>query len=118
MRAGQIDAIANVEPAITMLERSGAIAVVIETMSEQGSRAVFGEPLPAGSLYTREQFIKQNPDTVQALTEAMVRALVWLQKASAAADPRHGSARVHAGRARHSTWRRSSGSGRDSPRTA
>lgn len=54
----------------------------MKTMSEEGARAVFGELLPAGSLYTEQDFTKQNPDTVQALTNAMVRALKWLQKAS------------------------------------
>ena len=82
MRAGNIDAIVNVEPAITLLERSGSIVVVTETMSEKGARAVFGELLPAGSFYTKEEFIKRNPNTVQALTTAMVRALIWLDKAS------------------------------------
>jgi NitT/TauT family transport system substrate-binding protein len=83
MRAGQIDAIANVEPAITMLERSGTIKVVTETMSERGSRTVFGDLLPAGSLYTKEEFIQRNPQTAQALVNAMVRALKWLTTASA-----------------------------------
>ena len=81
MRSGQIDALVNVEPAITILERSGAMQVVVESMSEKGSRAVFGDLLPAGSLYTKQEFIKQNPNTVQALAGAMVRALKWLQKA-------------------------------------
>jgi NitT/TauT family transport system substrate-binding protein len=83
MRAGQIDAIANVEPAITMLERSGSMKVVIETMSERGCRAVFSEPLPSGSLYTKEEFIQRYPETTQALTNATVRALRWLSTASA-----------------------------------
>jgi NitT/TauT family transport system substrate-binding protein len=82
MRTGQIDAIANVEPAITMLERSGALVVVAESMSEKGSRAVFGDLLPAGSLYTREEFLQRNPNTAQALANAMVRAQVWLHKAT------------------------------------
>jgi NitT/TauT family transport system substrate-binding protein len=82
-RSGQIDAIANVEPAIALLERSGAIKVVAEAMTEKGSRAVFGAVLPAGCLYTKEEFIRKNPNTVQALTNAIVRALKWLQKASA-----------------------------------
>ena len=82
IRAGQIDAIVNVEPAITILERTGDIRVVVETMSEKGTRAMFGDLLPAGSLYTKQDFIKQNPNTVQALTNAMVRALRWLQKAN------------------------------------
>jgi NitT/TauT family transport system substrate-binding protein len=83
MRAGRIDAIVNVEPAITMLERSRTIKVVTETMSEAGSRAVFGDLLPAGSLYTKEEFLQRNPETAQALANAMVRALKWLRTASA-----------------------------------
>lgn len=83
VRGGQLDAIANVEPAIALLERSGAIKVVAEAVTEKGSRAVFGAVLPAGCLYTKEDFIRKNPNTVQALTNAIVRALKWLQKASA-----------------------------------
>lgn len=81
MQAGQLDAIANIEPAITMMQRAGTIKVVVETVSVQGAKAVFGSPLPSGSLYTREEFIKTNPHTVQALTNAMVRALKWLKAA-------------------------------------
>jgi len=82
MRAGQIDAIINVEPAITLLERSGTIKVVQETMSAQGSRKAFGELLPAGSLYAKESFIRTHPATAQALANAMVRALGWLAMAT------------------------------------
>jgi NitT/TauT family transport system substrate-binding protein len=83
MRAGHIDAISNVEPTISLLERAGLASVVVETMSEPGSRAVFGESLPAGSLYTREAFIQRSPEVVQSLAGAMVRALLWLKDASA-----------------------------------
>jgi NitT/TauT family transport system substrate-binding protein len=55
---------------------------VVETVSVEGSKAVFGSALPVASLYTREEFIRQNPNTVQALANAMVRALKWLNKAS------------------------------------
>ena len=82
MQAGHLDAIANIEPAITLMEKSGSIKVVVETVSVQGATAVFGSPLPSGSLYTRDEFIKANPNTVQALTNAMVRALKWLGTAS------------------------------------
>ena len=83
MQAGHLDAIANIEPTITLLENAGTIQVMVETVTVQGATAVFGSPLPAGSLYTREDFIKVNPKTVQALTNAMVRALTWLNAASA-----------------------------------
>src|SRR5258708_30058707 len=82
MQAGHLDAIANIEPAITMMEKSGTIKIVVETVSVQGASAVYGSPLPSGSLYTREEFIKANPNTVQALTNAMVRALKWLGTAA------------------------------------
>jgi len=83
MQAGHLDAIANIEPAITMMEKAGTIRVVVETVSVLGAKAVYGSPLPSGSLYTREEFIKANPNTVQALTNAMVRALTWLKAATA-----------------------------------
>ncbi len=82
MQAGHLDAIANIEPAITLLEKTGTIKVVVETVSVQGAKAVFGSPLPSGSLYTRDEFIQANPNTVQALANAMVRALKWLKTAT------------------------------------
>lgn len=82
MQAGHLDAIANIEPTMTLLEESGTIKIMVETVSVKGATAVFGGPLPAGSLYTREEFIRANPGTVQALASAMVRSLKWLQKAT------------------------------------
>ncbi|MEQ1880854.1 MAG: ABC transporter substrate-binding protein [Burkholderiales bacterium] len=82
MQAGHLDALANIEPAITLLERSGTIKVVVETISVAGATKIFGSPLPAGSLYTRDEFVRANPNSVQALTNAMVRALKWLKKAT------------------------------------
>jgi NitT/TauT family transport system substrate-binding protein len=81
-RGGQIDAIVNVEPAIVLLERAGDIRVVHETFSEAGSRLVYGGMLPSACLYAKSDFVRANPRTVQALTNAMVRALRWLQAAS------------------------------------
>ncbi len=37
--------------------------------------------MPAATLYASEDFLKKNPKTAQALANAMVRALKWLQKA-------------------------------------
>jgi NitT/TauT family transport system substrate-binding protein len=82
MQAGHLDALANIEPAITLLERNGSARVVVETVSAEGSKAVFGGALPVASLYAREEFIRANPRTAQALTNAIVRALTWLKKAS------------------------------------
>jgi NitT/TauT family transport system substrate-binding protein len=82
MQAGQLDAISSIEPTMTLLQDSGAVRIVAETVSVKGATAVFGSPLPAGSLYAREEFLKSNPATAQALASAMVRTLKWLHKAS------------------------------------
>jgi NitT/TauT family transport system substrate-binding protein len=79
MRGGQIDALSSVEPVMTLLERSGDMKIVVETITDKGVRDVFGGSMPAATLYARLDFIEQNPNTVQALTNAIVRALLWLQ---------------------------------------
>ena len=83
MESGNIDAISNVDPVITMLESKGDIVVIADTRTAKGTAAVFGSPeMPAAALYAPIDFVKKNPNTVQALTNAMVRALIWLQKAT------------------------------------
>src|SRR5205823_2286267 len=44
--------------------------------------SIFGGPMPAASFYVPVEFVKKYPNTVQALTNAMVRTLLWLQDAS------------------------------------
>jgi NitT/TauT family transport system substrate-binding protein len=83
MKTGQIDAIANLDPVISSLERDGAIKVLVDTRKMSATREVFGGDMPAGSLYAPETFIKANPKTVQGLTNAMVKAARWIQQASA-----------------------------------
>jgi NitT/TauT family transport system substrate-binding protein len=83
IESGNIDAISNVDPVITMLESKGDIVVIADTRTAKGTAAVFGSPeMPAAALYAPIDFVKKNPNTVQALTNAMVRALIWLQKAT------------------------------------
>jgi NitT/TauT family transport system substrate-binding protein len=82
MRSGQIDALVNVEPAMRLLERSGDLVVVAETATQKGAKAVFDGPMLAGSLYARMEFLRDRPEATQALANAMVRALVWLQRAT------------------------------------
>lgn len=81
MRSGQIDAISNLDPLITQLVRSGDLKIVADTRIVAESEQVFGGPMPAGCLYAPQPFIDKNPNTVQALTNAMVRANKWIQAA-------------------------------------
>ena len=82
MRSGQIDAISNVDPVMTKLELDGAIKIIADTRTLKGTQEVWGAPLPAGCLYAPIEFVKRNPNTVQALTNAIVRADKWLEKAT------------------------------------
>jgi NitT/TauT family transport system substrate-binding protein len=83
MRSGQIDAISNLDPVITLLQRSGDLRIVSDTRLLAESDKVFGGPMPAGCLYAPQAFIDKYPATVQALTNAIVRADKWIQRAGA-----------------------------------
>ncbi len=84
MHSGQIDAMSNLDPVITLLQRSGDLKVVSDTRQLAESDKVFGGPMPAGCLYAPQTFLDKHPATTQALTNAMVRALKWIQGAGAA----------------------------------
>ncbi len=81
LRSGQIDAMSNTDPVMTMLEQKGEVRIISDTRTLKGTQEVFGGPMPAGCLYAPSEFVQKNPGTVQALTNAMVHALKWLQTA-------------------------------------
>ena len=83
MRSGQIDAISNLDPVVTLLQRSGDLKIVSDTRIVAEADKVFGGPMPAGCLYAPQAFIDKNPNTTQALANALVRADRWIQKAGA-----------------------------------
>jgi len=80
-RAGQIDAMSNTDPVMTMLEQKGEIRIIADTRTLKGTTDVFGGPMPAGCLYAPQEFVREHPNTVQALSNAIVHALKWLQTA-------------------------------------
>ncbi|MEW6706333.1 MAG: ABC transporter substrate-binding protein [Pseudomonadota bacterium] len=81
IRQGQIDAIAHLDPVITILERAGDIQVVTDTRDVSKSDWLFSGPMPAACLYAPQAFIDKHPHTVQALANAIVRADKWIQAA-------------------------------------
>ncbi|WP_224788681.1 ABC transporter substrate-binding protein [Pandoraea terrae] len=81
LRSGNIDAMVNLDPVITMLERDKEVRIVSDTRTLKETQAVFGGNMPAGCLYSTDSFIQKNPNTTQALANAMVHALRWLQTA-------------------------------------
>ena len=84
MRSGQIDAISNLDPVITLLARSGDLKIVSDTRVVAEAERVFGGPMPAACLYTQQTFLDKNPQTAQALANAIVRANKWIQGAGPA----------------------------------
>jgi len=84
MRAGQIDAISNLDPVITLLQRSGDLKIISDTRIVAEADRVFGGPMPAGCMYAPQSFIDKNPATTQAIANAIVRADKWIQAAGPA----------------------------------
>lgn len=81
LRTGQIDAISNIEPVMTMLEQKGDIKIISDTRTLKGTADAFGGPMPAACLYAPLEFVRKNPNTCQALAHAVVHGLKWLQTA-------------------------------------
>ena len=80
-RGGLIDALCNIDPVMTMLEQKHEALIVADTRTLKGTLDVFGGAMPAGCLFAPVEFIEKNPNTVQALTTAIVQSLKWLQTA-------------------------------------
>jgi NitT/TauT family transport system substrate-binding protein len=81
MEKGEIDALANLDPVVTRLTATGKFVPVVDTRTEEGMNQVYGGDYMASVIYTTDNFIKQNPNTVQAVVNAMVRADKWLAQA-------------------------------------
>jgi NitT/TauT family transport system substrate-binding protein len=81
LRSGQIDAMSNTDPVMTMLEQKGDVKIISDTRTLKGTTDVFGGPMPAACFYTHTEFIQKNPNTCQALANAIVHGLKWLQTA-------------------------------------
>jgi NitT/TauT family transport system substrate-binding protein len=77
-RRGEIDALVNVDPVISILESEKAIKVVADTRTLEGTRQVFGGAYPAAVIYVTPAYLQANGAAVQAITNAMVRGLRWI----------------------------------------
>jgi NitT/TauT family transport system substrate-binding protein len=82
VKSGKLDAIANFDPVISLLERDGAINVILDTRQQKGLDYLYGGPFAASAFYVPARFAEQNPKTVQAFVNGVSAALAWLDKAS------------------------------------
>ena len=81
LRTGQIDAMSNTDPVMTMLEQRGEVKIISDTRTLKGTQDVFGGPMPAACFYAHAEFVQKHPNTCQAMASAVVHALKWLQTA-------------------------------------
>lgn len=83
LRTGQIDAIANLDPVIGTLQKEDEIQIIADTRTLADTKTIFGGNMPSGCLYASQDFLDKNPDTAQALVNAMVRADRWIHASTA-----------------------------------
>ena len=81
LRSGQIDALCNTDPVMTMLEQKGEVRIIQDARTLKGTSDLFGGSMPSACLYAASDFVQKNPNTCQALAHAMVHSLKWLQTA-------------------------------------
>ena len=81
MRSGQVDALVHMEPVMTMLEQKNEVRIIADTRSLKGASDVFAGVVPSICLHASADYVLNHPNTVQALTNAVVHALKWLQTA-------------------------------------
>lgn len=83
MRTGRtVDALVNLDPAITELVNHNEAFILVDSRTAEGSRAAFGGDYLADCLGVKTDFLKANPNTAQAIANATVRAMQWLKTAS------------------------------------
>jgi NitT/TauT family transport system substrate-binding protein len=81
LRSGQVDAMSNTDPVMTMLEQKSEVRIISDTRTLKGTHEVFGGPMPAACLFASMEFVQKHPNTCQALANAIVHGLKWLQTA-------------------------------------
>ena len=81
LRGGQIDALCNPDPAMTLLEQRAEVRIVSDARTLKGTERVFGGPMPAACLYAPPDYVERYPQVCEALAYATVHALKWLQTA-------------------------------------
>ncbi|MDE2414913.1 MAG: ABC transporter substrate-binding protein [Comamonadaceae bacterium] len=82
LRQGRVHALSQADPLITMLEQRGEVRLLADTRTLKGSAEMFGGTMPGACLYAPQGYVQGHAAEVQALVNALVHALKWLQTAS------------------------------------
>ena len=84
LRTGRVHALCHADPIMSLLEHRGEVRLVSDLRTLTAAQEVFGGAMPASCLYAPQAFLHKEPMVAQALTNAIVHALKWLQTASPA----------------------------------
>jgi NitT/TauT family transport system substrate-binding protein len=82
MKSGRLDAMANYDPVISMLERDRALVPVVDTRKQADLEYLYGGPFAGSAFYVRQEFARHNPNTTQAFVDAIAAAITWINQAS------------------------------------
>lgn len=89
LQAHQTDVVCVDDLVATQLERSGTIRLVLDTRTQRDTEWLYAGPSAGVSLSASASFIERNPATIQAITQAVLRALVWMRTATPTDLSRH-----------------------------
>lgn len=81
LRHGVIDALCNPDPVMHWLEQKNEIRMMGEARTLLSTRKLMGGPVPGACLWAKADFLQRHSEVAQALTDAVVHALKWLQTA-------------------------------------
>ncbi|SAK90063.1 transport protein [Caballeronia calidae] len=81
-RSGQIDALMSNDPVATVLQGSGDLFPLAVMRDPAGTRATLGGDYPEAAIYTTRDFAARYPNTVQAVTNAVLEAERWMANAT------------------------------------
>ncbi len=81
LRSGVIDVLCNPDPVMYGLEQKNDIRVLAEARTLMSTRKLLGGQVPGACLFAKADFLQRQPDVAQALSDAVVHALKWLQTA-------------------------------------
>ena len=79
---GKVDAVANFDPMISILERDESIRIIVDTRKEKDLEYLYGGPFAASAFYVHATFAEHYPKTTQAFANAISAALSWMNSAS------------------------------------
>lgn len=81
IKNGGIDGLSHLDPVISQLQHDDDIVILLDTRTEEGTKALFGGTNPAATVYLKQSFAQENPVTTQRVVNAMMKALKWLGQA-------------------------------------